>query len=203
MDGLTFTSKLIDALAWPLAVVILGVMFQEQVKNLLKSVKHAKGAGIELEFGERAEAVAEQAEAVPAPQPTAHEPVEPGSQAEADAAYFASLLLKTSLEDRPSAVILESWRNIEGALAIAARAQGLARSKLVNPTATNAGAALLSSGLLTSEQFELIRSLRDLRNKVAHVQFEPDKRAAMNYYEASQKVIRILNALSVPRQPGD
>jgi hypothetical protein len=194
MDWLEFWSSVIGSLAWPAAVVAVAAMFKSRLENLLDKIKLAKGAGIELEFTEQVEEVAEQAAAVPTPeQPAAHLPIEPGSQAEREADYFAQLLLRTSLNDRPAAMVLDSWKNVENLLLDVVKARNLqastARGRL---SASQAVRSLAHAGLLDEEQESLIRSLQSLRNRVAHVKFEPDRDAARSYYEASQKAVRIL-----------
>lgn len=191
MDGWQFTAEMTKALAWPLALVTVARMFKGRLEQLLDKVKHAKGAGFEFDFAEQVQDAKEKAEAVEVTsQPTAHLPIQPGSQEDRDADYFDSLLLKADEENRPSAMILDAWRNVENMIAATIRAHGL---RLDRKSPTAAADRLRMHGLLTFNEYILIRQLSDLRNKVAHASdFEPDARTAMNYTTSAQKVVALL-----------
>lgn len=193
MDGWQFTAEMTKALAWPGAVVAVAWMFKGRLEKLLEKVKRAKGAGFEFDFAEQVEDVKEKVEAVEVPpQPSAHMHIEPGSQAEREADYFASLLLKTDLENRPSAMILDAWRNVENMLVTITHAHGL-KLERDRPTARDALEALKTKRVLSFNEYILIRRLSELRNKVAHSSdFEPDVDTARDYAASSQKVVVML-----------
>ncbi|MVT29174.1 hypothetical protein GO496_14535 [Acidovorax citrulli] len=51
MDWLTFISKLIDSIAWPVAAVLLGLIFRKKLAELLPLLRKVKAAGpLEAEF---------------------------------------------------------------------------------------------------------------------------------------------------------
>lgn len=52
MDWLQFWSSVIEAVAWPVVVLVLGLVFRNQVRTLLHKLQSAKGAGIELIFAQ-------------------------------------------------------------------------------------------------------------------------------------------------------
>src|SRR5688500_7471478 len=73
MDWFQFLSSLVSSLAWPVAVLVLGMLFKAQVKELLAKMTTFKGPGIEASFGVqvqevRADAKQIQLEPLPAAQ---------------------------------------------------------------------------------------------------------------------------------------
>jgi hypothetical protein len=65
-----FISSLANALAWPLAVVVLAIVFRHQLAQLLASIRKLRFPGGEAEFGEQlGKARAEVPIAVPGPAP--------------------------------------------------------------------------------------------------------------------------------------
>ncbi|MGY8590239.1 hypothetical protein L0935_18570, partial [Paracidovorax citrulli] len=50
MDWLTFISKLIDSIAWPVAAVLLGLIFRKKLAELLPLLRKVKAGPLEAEF---------------------------------------------------------------------------------------------------------------------------------------------------------
>src|SRR4051794_33073976 len=71
MDLLQFISTMTGHLAWPLAAVLLGFMFREQVRKLLDKMKSLKAPGIEASFAEQAQVIAIEAKRVELAPPAA------------------------------------------------------------------------------------------------------------------------------------
>jgi hypothetical protein len=56
MSGLEFTSRLISALAWPLAVVVILVVFHKPLSELLKRLTRLEYKGLIFQLNEQAKA---------------------------------------------------------------------------------------------------------------------------------------------------
>ncbi|WP_146029971.1 hypothetical protein [Vibrio vulnificus] len=50
MDKLTFISKMIDSISWPLVTLILGLAFRKQIAELFPYLKKLKAGPVEAEF---------------------------------------------------------------------------------------------------------------------------------------------------------
>lgn len=50
MDGLTFTAEIVKALAWPVAAVVIALVFHRQLKALLGRIRKGSIAGADFEF---------------------------------------------------------------------------------------------------------------------------------------------------------
>lgn len=52
MDWITFSSNLIDSIAWPLAIVIVVFWLKEHIKELLPFVRKVRYGNVEVDFAE-------------------------------------------------------------------------------------------------------------------------------------------------------
>ena len=50
MDWITFLSKLIDSVVWPVSIIILALIFRSPLSELIQVLKKFKYKGFELEF---------------------------------------------------------------------------------------------------------------------------------------------------------
>lgn len=191
MDWLTFVTKLVDALAWPVAATIIALHFREQIKLLLGKIRTAKGVGIELSFAHEAEKAAAVATTMNAAAPPSADSTPRPEMPESSPAV--PQFVEPGEEDRPTARVLDSWRQIERAILAVVQEKGVyvAENQTRNPAAWLA--ALKKEKALPPETLELIADLYRLRNQVAHASdFEPDIRAAKNYEVSARTVIDLL-----------
>lgn len=192
MDWMTFVTKLVDALAWPVAATVIALHFREQIKLLLGKIRTAKGVGIELSFAHEAEKAAAMAATMNAAVPT---PAElPGPPGRPGTSPAVAQFVAPGEEDRPTARVLDSWLQIERAILAVVREKGVyvPENQTRNPAAWLA--ALKKEKALPPETLELIEALYRLRNQVAHASdFEPDIRAAKYYEVSARKVIDVLS----------
>ena len=167
MDWMTFVSKLVESLAWPVAAVGLVALLHDDIRKLLPFIKKFKAGPLEAEFEREVKALKE---ATP----------DREALAKPDAASKAFLVQLAELH--PRSAILESWVRVEAA----ARA---ALARKVKPTGGYIPAAriaepLAQQGALTQDQVTLFNDLRRLRNEVAHAEgFEPTIESASAYID--------------------
>jgi hypothetical protein len=194
MDWLQFSASVIGSLAWPIAVVVLGTMFREQFKALLAKLRHAKGAGIEVDFAEDLKRVVAEGEQVKQEALAIPEPLD-GMGLPAPNAAQQREELYALLRERPSALILDSWRDVEKAAHDVIAALGLQGGSTFRRGSAPANWATLlqTQGVLTEEQAALLADLRRLRNKVAHaVDWEPAVPDALDYHRTASLLTSVL-----------
>lgn len=178
MDWLTFFSKVIEALAWPGAVLAVLILIRKELPAIARSLRRLKYKDLELEFGEGAKAVAtEVKEVIPAP-------VEP-TLLPAQSSDNARARLVEISEIAPRAAILEAWLLVEGSAADVVRKKNVAHSSRY-PGPLRLRESLQQAEVLNERQLMVFESLRRLRNEAVHV---PDaqftKEAVGDYIDAA------------------
>jgi hypothetical protein len=208
MDILTFLARLIEALSWPLAIVVLVVVLRKEVRGLVATLSRIKAGPVEAEFGRevaKLQASTEGVDELPPPEQLTPE---------------KRMLLELA-GINPRSAILEAWIGVEEALRQLAYSQGA-----VNPLpAYGPGPAIGSYGgyasppeppdygaragsggygpsgslvfrkedFLTQEELSLYRHLRALRNQVAHAgDLVPTPETALYYIELTSRLKRAL-----------
>jgi hypothetical protein len=189
MDWLTFISKIVDALAWPLVIVGLLFFLRKELPNIVRSLRKLKFKDVEMEFGEAAKALAEETKrAVPNSKPDEDEHASFVDPEEAK--------LKAIAEYSPRAAILEAWLQVESATAEFLRAQGAQGiSSVAGPLRLLE--RLRTVGVLTPPQESAYEHLRQLRNQAVHA---PDAEftasAVSNYIESALSMAAYLKDMA-------
>lgn len=175
-----FLASVIDAIAWPVAVVWLGYLFRSEIRTLLSRFRQLRYGELEANFDKGLEAIEEEANRL-LKQPEENgerdnEPVYPSPYDE----KYAELLRIADTSSR--AALVEAWVEVEASLMRAAerfnldRGQGSASQKLV--------IGLINTGHYAKPVLPLFDGLRELRNKAVHVQqFEPHRRQIRRYIQ--------------------
>jgi hypothetical protein len=171
MGWLDFISNVIDALAWPAAIVALVVVLRAPLGELIGGVRRLRYREWQADFGkevEHVEKLAKEAElpGVPVDQRGRREPTGP------------ALARK-----EPRAAVIESWLLVETEGSRLARRYGLDGSV----------SSLVERGLITSDVGAIIRDLRELRHRAVH---DPDFRISQDeaekYAELAQRTSEAL-----------
>jgi hypothetical protein len=184
LDSLTFISKLTEFLAWPIVALVLGLAFKKRLEELLPMVKRMKFGPVEAEFELAAKKVLADASKAAVKEDrwvNQHEFSNTNNR-------FVSQLLFARKD--PAGMILEGWGNVDGELHKFGRQLGI----VDDPLESNAKvySSVMASGRLPQETVELVRELRDLRNKVAHVRVTPTADSAQSYLVAVDRVIELI-----------
>ena len=85
MDWLTFISSIFgQLLSWPVAILVIVLLFLRQIRELLPSLRHARfGDNVELNFGQQVEELEQKVEQAQLPKPKEEEPTtSPRTEAE-------------------------------------------------------------------------------------------------------------------------
>lgn len=186
MDWLTFITKLVEALAWPITVLALGRMFRSKLLEIIPTLRKLKAGPVELEFelaAKQALANAEEARS----QGLAEASV-PVVKTKDDSEQVIAKLLEARGD--PARAILEGWAKLDGELF----RLGLQVGAVVDPL-ENTGKvynAVMSSGVLPANAMRLVRELRDLRNQVAQASVKPTAEAAQDYLLAVDRAAELV-----------
>ncbi|WP_439536645.1 hypothetical protein [Methyloversatilis sp.] len=184
MDWLTFTSKAIESLAWPLVALVLGLAFRRKLLDLIPSIKRLKAGPLEAEFELAAKQVlANAAEAAPPVTPPAEKA--PSDEKPTGRETVAWLI---NARNDPSGTILKAWGEVDGELFRLGQQMGT----VVDPLESTHKVYLAAMEILPNETRQLVRQLRELRNKVAHVEVAPTPESAQDYLLAANRVIELI-----------
>lgn len=192
MDYLTFTAKVIEALAWPLAAVALVALLRHEISVLAPYLKRVKAGPLEAEFERELKALKDSPptqEAIP----------------NTDQKTPARMQLEELAELHPRSAIHEAWGQVEAAARSAVLRTDSGGSDARYVPAYNVVALLAKNGLAHDGIVNLYHELRKLRNEAAHApEFSPSVEAAKNYIELSQNLQRyfdsIAGAIQLPEQ---
>jgi len=159
MDWLVFVAQLIDATAWPAALLVVVLILRPVIKDLLLFLRKLKWGDFEAEFGRDLEHVREIVDEHVALQTL------PATSDKFPEPRKAFLIRLADLS--PRSVVLESWRDLEttaikilGDHVPSARNQGRQRVLATH--------ALVDAGILDEAGFHVLTILRNLRNRAAH-----------------------------------
>lgn len=162
MDWLTFISKVIEAIAWPVVACICFFALKEQLLKLFPFLRRLKYKDFEAEFGEGIREVSEKLNANTTP-------AEIPMSAEAIAAENTRDHLVRLADAAPRAAILEAWLQIEHAAQRLIKFHRIAEHR---PLRMVGPAVILDyldkAKVVTPEQRESFNKLRQLRNRVVH-----------------------------------
>ncbi len=174
MDNYQFVASLVSSLAWPVAVVIVAVVFRGPIGGMIERLEHVKGPG--FEGWAKVEAATRKAVATsPKTQPNA--PVS-GSLTEkmADLAGVA-----------PGGAVAMAWTEVEKLLSQKMQATGLPAERI---SGIRGAEAALQAGVINQETATAIRGLATLRNMVVHGGADDlDTARALDYLALADAVI--------------
>ena len=176
MDTLTFIAEILKATAWPVAVLLIALVFRAELRKLLGRIRKGKVGPAEFEFEETVRALATDAMALSLP------------RSEAPPA-----LPKAALQHiEPRSAILQAWVEVEDALNRLAYAKAPDAQAL--PGSTYAALRQLArSGVIGPEYIALLNDLRTLRNQAVHeLEFKPSAESVLGYVKLANDLIGVL-----------
>jgi hypothetical protein len=182
MDTLTFISKVIEALAWPVTLLIILLALRRPLLNLFPVIQRLRWQGLELDFGRQVQALAMEARQELPPTRSVLKAEEPLRTHWIELAQFS-----------PRAVVLEAWVQLEKAAIEATRRHGLNLRSVDLKSPLILGQALEESGILQQQTPTIYHQLRNLRNAAAHASdfsFSPD--SAIEYADLATRLTEYL-----------
>lgn len=178
MDTLTFTAEALKATAWPVATLVIALLFRTELRHLLGRIRKGKVGPAEFEFEEAVRALTTEARVLHLPPPAT--PTDPASAQ------------RVPPGSEPRATILQAWVEVEDALNHLASA--LAPSAQALPGSTYAAIRQLSrSGVIGPEYIALLNDLRTLRNQAVHeLEFKPSAESVSGYVKLATDLIGVM-----------
>lgn len=180
MDILTFIAELVKAAAWPLAAIVIALIFRQQLRALLSRIRKGKVGPAEFEFEQEVKELTEQATPqLPPPQ-----------------VGTPTVTLATT---NPRAAILEAWLDVESSV------NRLAYNRqLPAPSAPRNAASIIraieKSGILPFEDVALFNDLRVLRNQATHdPDFSPSPESVIKYVQLAKGLKQRIDGASGER----
>lgn len=181
MDALTFASKLVEALAWPLSLAVVAWLLKAELRELLRLVRRLKAGPVEAEFDREVYSLRAEAE-------SSKRSLEPDRAVGAQPEPLLELAAR-----HPRSAILEAWRSVEFAMLRLANARDLLPPGLDKVPSRHVIGVIMKKDLLTREDFALYYDLRNLRNQAAHAVVEPSEAAAIDYVKLAQWFVNAVN----------
>ena len=176
MDCWEFLIRLIEAIAWPAAIVFVLLSFRSELRRLLPLMRRLKAGPIEAEFEREILDVKQEFEQIP------FETFDPDEDADSN----KKLIELANIS--PRSAILESWINLESALRQAVlQKAGSPIPDMSSPLRLVKAVEQLN--LVSSIEVDLLNDLRGLRNQAVHFSDSGlSSSAAINYGESAKKL---------------
>ncbi|WP_315772993.1 MULTISPECIES: DUF4145 domain-containing protein [unclassified Bradyrhizobium] len=189
MDWKQFFASLVGSLAWPVATVIILILFRPQVGRLLGQIKKLAAAGVNVDFADQLEKVTEQAKRVEAetkgPPP--------------DVVVLDPTVLQLA-QKFPEAAVLQEYKELESVLLqIRSRLPDNRPHRNLNEVL----AQLNKAGLISGSVIGLFNTIRKARNAVAHSNDEKmTPGEAIELVRETRMLIELLRAVlnKLPKQ---
>lgn len=168
--------KLISAIAWPAAAIVIAFYFKKELAALMARLKKGKVAGTEFEFENYVREVNAEADI---PRADEAESISPAAAAQAGT--------------DPRGAILGAWISVEEALFDLVKRRDLSEvgtSPRAPKNVVSAIRAIQKANLLDSRWIALFQDLRVLRNEAAHSnEFSPPPDSIMTYVQLSKELV--------------
>jgi len=158
--------KLVEALAWPVSVLAISLIFRTELRMLLVRINKFKYKEFHAEFEKKLGEAEKEAELIPHPDPEV-------SAEKNIKKYDAAERLVRIAEVSPRASITEAWIELEAVLSQVVDTNSLDPRKKVRDTLNRMPHArmiqeLVKENYIPEGLVPIYKDLRDLRNNVAH-----------------------------------
>lgn len=174
---LEFTSKLIEHLAWPIAVIILAIHFKDNFSELINNLKRFKYGSLEAEFRELLDS--------------------PEAKARASDQVQDMDTVRAIAEISPNAAIPYAWSEFEKVVInFISHRQGF-KDEGIGPRIGPNIQILLEEGVISRSDADLANRLRRLRNEITHHIHSKEqitKQSAIEYARNIDYLIQTLTA---------
>lgn len=187
MDWLTFFTKITEALAWPLTVLVIAFIFRKQVLNLIPSLKELTlPGGVAARFEGKLETLEIVATSAPPSETTeATTPVSANLDAQFSVAESSIPSVATdpvAAEYNPNGVVMEAWKDLESKIRMILVASRVCTILTTPDTPEELIRALRRHKLASPTALATLEGLLKLRNEVAHSKGEVvPKESAIKY----------------------
>lgn len=177
MDKLTLISKLVESLAWPIAICILAFMLKADLGRALSNIRKLKYKGTEIDFGKEMKDTS-----TVATQTGELKNIDIPSDSSDELALLS-----------PRGAVIESWLNIEKSLYEFALRHGIEVASKKPFRVQNVMWHNQDYGSLGKGTIEILERLRRLRNEAVHLQDSNiSHESAREYQSLSKRVIQAI-----------
>lgn len=187
---MTFLSSVIGSTAWPVALLILVLLFRKQIATILDNIKSVKWGDVEAVLERDIQEATTTALAI--------EPA-PADIADENKGRFLALI--EMARSSPTGAIVEAWKDIEEAGRDLAESSGIAMSPVPLRPYFNLQEFLADNKLIPRAEVETFRELRMIRNRAAH--FKADQVTvdqARQYVVLADRLVDALKAIKRARE---
>lgn len=202
MDWLTFTSKIIQALAWPVSIVIIIFLLRKQILELIPKITKLEAGPLKAEFSSDVKRALVDVEEINLASTNSTRSTKDNKLSFIPTDEFLyqdsrSVALWRTAAINPASGIADAWKDIEYVLLEIIRTRGVF---IPHRRIDSVGVwinAIASAQILPIETISVINDLYALRNKVVNAEFIATPDAAQDYLKAAQRLIRVLNSYAV------
>lgn len=189
MSSLDFIAALVQALAWPVAVLLIVLIFRKKITELLSErMTRFKAGPLEVEWARQISETQAELEEAGATPPVTSDLMDP--------------TMRDLAQRSPSAAIVEAFAQIESALRRVAKSW-LPEEDTDRPGGLRLARLLERRGALPEETVRAVEGLTVLRNLSAHGRAgDLTVERAVEYLALAQAVIFAIDQTSRSRRPG-
>lgn len=185
MSALEFISKFIEATAWPISIVILGLVLRNPIKSLIMLLSKVKYKDFEFQFGKDMSDLSQR---------VSKELGEVKNESGTDSLRAKMMEI---LPLSPKKVIKDVWNAVEeSVLGISPKEMRTDTNLVKKPI--KLAEALLKRQIIDETQYSIIEEMRLLRNKVVH--YEKEQITIDNALEYLDSGIKLISSLKA-KQP--
>ena len=178
MDWLTFTTKMTESMAWPLALLIALFIVRRPLLDLLNSVRKLKISDFEAEFEKNLAKIKADSDPAPTPEQNDNQTISNRQNELIEMTEFG-----------PNAAVLAAWQELEYAANSLLESKGNPLNYTHGSPYILMGKLLQETNLLNSKDIKVFHELRNLRNKVAHAEgFEITRDQSREYVKLSMSL---------------
>lgn len=185
---LTFWADVAQALAWPIAAVILALFFATPLRRVLQKIVEFEGLGVKATFAKDVEQLAHKAASVELEGQAVL--VDSGGEADEALVTFQANMAR-SRNESPASIIISAFAQLESALRQTAKRLGHAISSTAGVTKIAGG--LARRGDIPRSLEALISDAQGLRGRVAYGE-DISFTEALAFRAAIQDIVQLLSA---------
>ena len=187
MNVLEFLSTIVQALAWPVSVILIVYILKKPFTELVKGVSKLKYQDLEIDFSEKL-ALIDKNISDKNKLHTEKEYIKPEEAEEAEE-------IETIANISPSSAILMAWRLVENEMKEAIIRLAISVDYSLDNLPYRNLKLLMDYNLIDRDTANAINDLRKLRNNAAHATENITTNTALRYYNIAKEVIVILRSL--------
>jgi hypothetical protein len=208
IDFITAIAALLTAVQWPLLALTIGVLFRDDIKQLMRRSRSWKVLGVEGEFADLVEDLADST-SMPGESGPALNAFERGLETGADQGgdidSWSEIFRLAAVS--PRAALMQLWAEIEATLIDKAQRclagddqfDDLDASRINMKDATN---VLVTLGLMPQSLAENLADFREIRNRVVHGG-EGSDTEILSAIDSGLTILRQLETIDAPDEPSD